>query len=276
MAILNPAVALSTCETALRELLSYAYTAKFGPKWLRTIASPNKIAEWEERAVTESRARGSRGAAHVPDAGLSYANFYDLLSITRAHWEPLAAALGKKAAIVPLLERFDSLRNAVGHSRPLLLFEQDLLSGIAGQIRNQVTIYMSAQDEAGDIYPRIESITDSFGRRIECARVEGELAGAIRANDIMVHPGDRVTFECVAVDPQDRDLSWSIGAYPARTSSVRSASGVPTTLAWTFTDSNVTETFDLEICMATHEAPYHRFGQFDHRVYFRYRVRPPR
>ena len=61
-----------------------------------------------------------------------------------------------------LLKRLDNIRNAVGHSRPLLPFERDLLSGIAGQIRNQVTIYMSTQDEAGDIYPRIESVTDQI------------------------------------------------------------------------------------------------------------------
>jgi len=36
--------------------------------------------------------------------------------------------------MLPLLRRFEALRNTVAHSRPVLPFEADLLSGIAGEI----------------------------------------------------------------------------------------------------------------------------------------------
>lgn len=179
VAHLDRGAALNACETALRELMSHAYASSFGSDWLMQVAGPKKVAAWEERAVEEVRSRGGRGAVGVANAGLAYANFYDLVDFADRHWEPLAPALGAKKEVLALLRRLERLRNAVGHSRPLVAFEEDLVSGIAGQIRNQVTIYMSAQDPAGDIYPRIESVMDSFGRRIESSAVTGELAGSV-------------------------------------------------------------------------------------------------
>lgn len=66
----------------------------------------------------------------------------------------METALGPKVETLPLLARFEQLRNSVAHSRGILAFEEALLSGIAGQIRNQVTIFMSIQDPSGDYYPR--------------------------------------------------------------------------------------------------------------------------
>lgn len=275
MATLDPAVALATCETALRELMALTYSQAYGAGWLSRVTSPERRAEWAARAAEERQARGPKGVLSVPDTGLSYANFYDLVTIAEKHWEPLAAALGKRASALALMKRFDNLRNAVGHSRPLLQFERDLMSGIAGQIRNQVTIYMSAQDEVGDIYPRIESITDSFGRRVESAGAIGEIAGVVDTYDIVVHPGDTITFECQGVDPQDRELGWRLVRWGRGPDEVVGYSGAPVTLRWEFSDQDVTETFSLEIFMTAHGAKYHRFGGFDHRSYFNYRVRPP-
>jgi hypothetical protein len=70
---------------------------------------------------------------------LAYANFYELLEFVEEHWEPLAAALGKKASIVALLKRFDNLRNTVANNRELVTFEKELYAGIAGQIRKDVS-----------------------------------------------------------------------------------------------------------------------------------------
>lgn len=276
MATLEPSVALSTCETALRELMTHCYLGTYGVDWLDRISTREQRESWVSRAETEAQVRVPKGVAQVPNAGLAYANFYDLVQIARTHWEPLSGALGKLKNVIPLLERFDNLRNTIGHSRPLLAFEQDLMSGIAGQIRNQVTLFMSAQDEAGDIYPRIESITDSFGRRVESAVVQGEIAGSVTTYDVIVRPGDRVTFSCVGVDPQGRPLAWSLHAptHAAHTSAV-GESGQPTNLTWLVSDNDVTETGSVSIYMQAHDAKYRRYGHFDHRAYFVFRVRPP-
>lgn len=161
--------------------MAHVFAKAYGPDWLTKVAGADKRELWAARAEAEAKSRGRRGALGMPAAGLAYANLYDLITIAKKHWEPLAPALYAKAEVMPLLERLETLRNAVGHSRPLVPYEEDLLAGIAGQIRNQVTIFMSAQDRAGDIYPRIESVTDSIGQRIESSTVDGEIAAASSA-----------------------------------------------------------------------------------------------
>lgn len=276
MPTLDPSVALSTCETALRELMTHSYGTSYGGAWLDRVSTPTQRKAWEGRAADEKCARVPKGVAQVPNVGLAYANFYDLVRIAEKHWEPLAQALGRQKAVLPLLDRFDNLRNTIGHSRPLLAFEQDLMSGIAGQIRNQVTLFMSSQDEAGDIYPRIESISDSFGRRIESSVVEGEIAGAVRTYDVVVRPGDVVTFSCVGVDPQGRELRWDLkDPNHSGRAFVVGPSGKPVSLTWLVKDTDVTETAHVNVHMQANEGKYRRYLGFDHRAYFAFHVRPP-
>lgn len=272
---IEPALALASCETALRGVMAFTYSRAYGADWLGRVATEDRLATWETREREERQARGLKGVLAVPNIGLSYANFYELVAIAEKHWEPLAPALGKRASTLPLLKRLESLRNAVGHNRPLLHFERDLMAGIAGQIRNQVTIHMSARDEVGDIYPRIESIMDSFGRRVESSQVTGEIAGSVTTSGVVVHPGDIVTLECLGLDPQDRDLSWKLTRWGRSPGEVIGQSGHPVVLRWEFSDEDVTESFALEIFMAASNTKYHRFGSFDQRAYFVYRVRPP-
>lgn len=276
MASLEPSVALYTCETALRELMAHAYATSYGPGWLTRVTSQKQRDSWTERAETEAKVRVPKGVAAVPNTGLAYANFYDLVTIAEKHWEPLAPALGRLKAVLPLLQRFDDLRNTIGHSRPLLAFEQDLMSGIAGQIRNQVTLHMSAQDDAGDIYPRIESITDSFGLRIESEVVRGEVAGTQGATELVLHPGDVVTFTCIGTDPQGRELEWDLAGpdHFRLRERVVARSGEPTLLTWVVEDGDVRENASVSIHMRAKDAKYRRFGSFDHRAHFFYSVRP--
>lgn len=276
MTTLEPGLALTTCETAMRELIETAYAATLGSHWLQRISTDEQRQRWNARAQEEAP-RLARGAAAIPEPGLAYANFYELLTIAKDDWAPLAPALGRMKDTMPLLRRFEELRNAVAHSRPLLAFERDLLSGIAGQIRNQVTIYMSIHDPVGDIYPRIESVTDSFGRRIESRTVDGEVAGYFAHGQIALHPGEAVTFTCVGIDPQDRNLEWVLET-PSATSgptTALAASGQPAGLQWTVTDADVSESTAVSIYLKSADGQYHRWGHFDHRVYYLYRVRPP-
>lgn len=254
--------------------MHFAYLNSYGSSWLEHIATSDKRDDWRCRAEEERRRRRTRGTLVIPDEGLAYANFYDLVKIANKHWQPLAPALGKKAELLPLLRRFDSLRNTVGHSRPLLLFEQDLLSGIAGQIRNQVTIFMSEQDPVGNIYSRIETITDTFGRRIESSVVEGELAGVEQTYNVILRPGDIVTYNCRGIDPQDRDLHWQLKANHNAVDHVTAQSGHDTVLTWHIGDRDVTESAVVEIYLSN-AGRYQRFSYFDHRAYFKYAVRPP-
>ena len=256
--------------------MTFVYKRRFGDGWLSVVASQKQSTDWSERCVAEA-ARVKRGVAAVPEVGLSYANFYDLLTIADKHWEELAPALDKKAITFRLLERFEQLRNSVAHGRPLLAFERDLLSGIAGQIRNQVTIFMSTQDDAGEYYPRIESITDSFGHRIDSAgSVDHELAGSQITGKVL-RPGDVVTYTAIGTDPQDRTLRWRLTSSQTGRLLAQelSSKGTPVALTWVVDDGDVTETAVVQIHMEADGARYHRFVGFDHRAFFHYTVRPP-
>ncbi|GAB2569167.1 hypothetical protein [Microlunatus antarcticus] len=276
MAHLDTGTALQACETALRDLMAHAYSKTYGAGWLEKVAGAEKIATWADRATEEVKTRGARGVVEVPNIGLAYANLYDLVAFADRHWEPLAEALGKKADVLPLLRRAERLRNPVGHSRSLLPFEEDLLSGIAGQIRNQVTIHMSSEAPTGEIYPRIEKVTDSFGRRSGSAIADSQMpTGAVNNSVIVLRPGEVVTFTCVGSDPQGRDLLWRFGGSAGGQDSIVAPSGTEAQLTWTVQDKDINENVGVAVYLEAHEAKYHRFGSFDHKLFFAFRVRPP-
>lgn len=273
MVTLEPSIALSTCENALRYLMGHVFLKKYGAEWIEEVTTEKQRQGWPGRVQAEQKTRERRGVAETDAPGLTYANMYDLLVIAKKYWPDLQPALRDA---YPLLERMEKLRNPTAHSRPLVPFERELLSGIAGQIRNQVTLYMSTQDPAGDIYPRMESAVDCFGHRLTghagpIAEIfDGKVTGAI------VHPGDRVQVTVTGTDPQDRALEWELiapgGAHAAR---VISKSGAEAQLEWEVADADVGEAAILNIEMRAEGAKYLRWNRFDHRGYFQYIVRPP-
>lgn len=255
--------------------MAHAYKAEYGADWLDRISTPKQRVQWSERAKDESNAR--KGVISVPQPGLAYAQFYELLGFANKHWAPLAAALGKKASTYPLLRRFDKLRNAVAHHRPLVPFEQDLVSGIAGQIRTHVTTYMSAQDPGGEYYPRLESVTDSFGNSYVGTGPVPLIGPTIRCQQIL-HPGEVVTFTAIGIDAQGRDLEYAL--VPTSTGTIfthaDSTGGNPVTLQWVVSKEDVAELAWANIYMRAKGAEYHRFQRkLDDQVAFGYRINPP-
>jgi hypothetical protein len=136
---------------------------------------------------------------------------------------------------------------------------------------------MSTQDQVGNHYPRIESITDSFGNRHEGTEKVGPL-GAAHTTDVVLHPGDIVTFTCVGIDAQGRDLDFQSQTVGEGTlERVTSQAGNPATLTWTVSNLNVSQQTGFYIdCIAT-GTEFHRFQNpsCDDRVTFVYRVDPP-
>lgn len=269
MAHLEPAAALTSCEQALRDLYARAYDTEFGPGWLDRVASPEQREKWQAKRERERERRTAAGVVAVPDDELAYAEFWELCEIAEAHWSPLVAALGKQKQMLPLLRRFEALRNTVAHSRPVLPFEADLLSGIAGEIRNRVTIYMTGQEPSGDHFARIETVVDSLGHEI---RAEASSPGTGLSTTVTLHVGDVVLFTCRATDPQDRPLRWELATSPG--SAAARADGAEAQLVWTVEDQHVGEKTAALVTMASH-SPHHRIeGRYDGRVIFWYRVLP--
>jgi hypothetical protein len=271
---LTPSSALESCETALRQLLVHVLREKHGTDWMSAVFNEKQLAGFADRREPEQKKRTSRGVAVVSDALIDYTQFFELLTLAAKHWELVAPALGKKADTFALLRRIDDLRNTVAHNRALRPFEEDLIAGIAGQIRNMVTIYMSTQDESGDHYARIEEVTDSFGHEIDAVQTMHASSVSLDTG-ITLNVGDVVTFRCRASDPHNRNLTWTLQPYPGSTTATATATGEDVELQWTVTEANVSADSSVWIRLIS-GSPYHRWsGRNDGWADFHYRVNPP-
>jgi hypothetical protein len=163
------------------------------------------------------------------------------------------------------------------HGHRLQVFEQELMSGIAGQIRNQVTIFLSTRDEVGDFYPRIELVSDEFGNELQPPPGVTQEAGVSGTKDtgLAVHVGDTVTFMCTGTDPQGRRLTWrlSVGGLGNVVAEVHSASGEVAELTWIADDRQVREHQEVTVWMLS-SGQHHRYGSWDQLVAYWYNVRP--
>ncbi|MFE1796463.1 hypothetical protein ACFW9L_09895 [Streptomyces sp. NPDC059517] len=273
MPTMNPSQALSSCEQALRELLTIVLSKKLGPTWIKRVCAPEEIARLEEKREVERKRRTNRGAIAVPTNLISYAEFTNLIKWVRAYWDDVAPALGKKKEIEVFLDRFEALRNAVAHSRELLVFEEELLSAIAGEIRNRVTIYMSSMDPAGDYFPRIEWVTDNLGNNTENAQKPSDGAWVVPTTTSL-RPGDRVSFRCRGTDPQGRTLSWTIRHLGGVTSPVQ---GSDVDLTWDVAEHNIGQQVYVNITLKSSSSSHRTNGAdgYDAVVTMMYNVLPP-
>ncbi|RPE79100.1 hypothetical protein EDF28_2916 [Curtobacterium sp. PhB137] len=269
-----PALALASCESALRQLLDRVFVDRYGADWASTVFTVEKRAKLEELRDVERKKRHGRGVAVVAENLLQYTNFYDLRELVRKQWDLVAPALKDKAVITALLTRFDDLRNTVAHSRELLPFEKDLLSGIAGEIRNRITIYMSTQAPTGEFYARIESIVDSFGNEADAARTLVTANPPVKTGQVL-HPGDVVTFRCRGWDPQGRTLTWTLTSYPLDPTADVTADGDEVELTWVVTEKHVAQQSVAFVRMKS-SGEYLRWAEgVDGMTLFYYRVDPP-
>jgi len=137
---MQPAEALATCEQALRSLISTVLVKKLGKDWVSQVFSEERAVKIRGVREEESGRRTRRGVASVPSSELAYAQFFDILALLKKYWEDFKPALGNQSETLGLLSRFEALRNSVAHNRDLLPFEEELLSGIAGEIRNRCRV----------------------------------------------------------------------------------------------------------------------------------------
>ncbi|MFG2651181.1 hypothetical protein [Streptomyces sp. NPDC048436] len=270
----SPASALATCEQALRDLITTVLTTQIGKDWISQVFTAEKLEKLRQIREEETGRRTRRGTSFAPGNELAYAQFFDVIGILKKHWEHFKPALGDQIETLGLLKRFEAMRNSVAHSRELLPFEEELLSGIAGEIRNKVTIYMSSRDPVGTYFARIDSVTDSFGNCISNLPQDPMEHGAWLRTGLVLHPGDTVTFQCRGTDPQDRELTWWM--LPNYEAESPRRSGRDVELTWKVSDHDVAARCDVHLYMRS-SGMHHRvngMAPFDHCASFVYTVLP--
>ncbi|SFC74443.1 hypothetical protein SAMN04487968_110141 [Nocardioides terrae] len=253
--------------------MTWSYRQRWGDDWLANIVPRGKLEAWERRRDAEREKRAVRGVAAVPENLLDYSNLYDLILILKTHWEPLAPALGSQRSFIPLLGRLETLRDAIAHGRPLLPFEHALAAGIAGDIRNRVTIFMSTQDQDGQYFARIETARDSFGNQVNGPMQDTGSIGGCRTG-LTVRPSERVQFDVVGWDAQGRELHWGLHVRHRR---VDAGTGNETTLTWNVATADIGAACTVMIAMWPEPSEYRRYneGGSDGRAFFYYKVSPP-
>ncbi|MFB7323396.1 hypothetical protein [Streptomyces sp. NPDC056190] len=278
MPLMTPSVALASCERSLRDLLTIVLREKFGVDWISHVFEETDVAILRNKQDIEQKRRTKRGVVAVSRNLIEYAEFTQLIRLINKHWDALNGALGAKKEITVLLDRFEALRNTVAHSRELLPFEEELLSAIAGEIRNRVTIHISGQDAAGQYFPRVELVRDSFGNGTETG-LESQPQQFSVYTKTTLRPGDVVTFTCRGVDPQNRDLHWAFQTPDGiRYSDEIGGATVGEAVEWTWevTRSHIGAQAPFGVYL-TSDGDYHRYGatSYDSLVAFVYEVLPP-
>jgi hypothetical protein len=254
---------IAACEAALRELIRTVD----GTNW--TSGFPDdQIARFEQtRADDQKRRRGTLLSNDL----LDYVQLYHLKKyLLGPAWSRYAPALGKQKYIEIYLDRLEGLRNAVAHSRPLLPFEEALVSGITGEIRNLVVIHRNSENLDQELWPVIEEARDSFG----ATRTHSQPHGPWHEDQRQLQPGDQVTFTVRGRDAEGAQLTWRCGRWPTD-GSIGVITGDEAEFVWTVEQRDIGANSTVTVTLIADRDDHRRAG-FDATVEWSYFVTRPR
>jgi Swt1-like HEPN len=257
----EPTEAINNLEVVLRDLIANQLADEFGADWVAKCGTAEKIQKWQDRQEEEAK---KRDGTVVEERLIDFADFTDLLPIIKKHWPLFKPCLDDQQTFATYMGRLEDFRNAPMHSRPLVDFEQKLIEGMAGEIRNKVTLFRTEANAADRHFPRIEFVRDSFGT------VANANEGIV-STDITVYPGDEVTFECSGWDPEDHPLKWIFGVVGLPGSA--EYEGATCRIPWCVTEENIGEGTFVEIKLMG-DRTWHRGAGHDGNVILRYQVLP--
>lgn len=260
---MDPSDSLRAIEVALRLAIRHV----LGDDWVNAKGAPDRP---PLEAKREEERKRRDGAATSGDL-LEYVETYHLTTMIHKNWEEFKQVFGDRQRTLVYFKVLEDVRNSIAHSRDLMEFERDLVSGIAGQVRSQVSMYRASVDGSSNYYPRIEKVTDGFGTPGEEAHYG--------IPTTRVDMGDLLTFTGSAFSADGRPVTWYIqrtkGAQYVSTERQEVARGDSVTFSYQTTEEDVSENFYLGVVIAT-DSKYHRHGGHDDIKFYRYQVSPPR
>jgi hypothetical protein len=257
----EPSDAISVVETVLRQAVRHI----LGEDW--STGTGVDLQECEARRTEESK---SRHGAVVDQDLLAYTYLWDLEKIVLRNWEQFKPIFKDQARFKVYMALLEDFRNAPAHSRSLLPYERDLLSGIAGEFRNVLTLWRSQRAPDMTWYPRIDSLTDSLGNRLDAFGPSALVSLSVR-----LKVGDLITFRCIGWDPEDRELTWTLDVIGDLGSPLDVQTGADVTLTWQVREIHVSEATFVTITLKS-SGQYHRYSTgSDASVSVQYSVDPP-
>lgn len=263
--MLEPAQAVAVIERALRRIV-----VEVDPNWLDVLSIESR--EELERKSAEDRKRRDGWVSSYQL--IEYTDFHQLTRIILKRWEVFKAVFGDHARTKVLFGIAEDYRNPSAHSRELLDFEAELLSGSARQIRNQVAIFLGTSASVSRYYPTIDSAVDHFGRQ-STTQYEKQFGSDRPRVDV----GHVFTVRVSALPARGRVCRWKIGPSPTFMASYIGYEaewliGNDLELRYEISEKDVSESTNIGILLSS-DSKYHRHGDYDDVGYFPLSISPP-
>ena len=191
--MLKPPEALSTVENALRLVVDVV----LGDAWESMIPEP-KLDLAKSRMAAEVRKRDGLMAT---GSLIRYLDFSMLTQLVVDQWLAFEPVFVDQRRTELYFDFLKTVRNAEAHNRPLLGYEQELLSGIAGHLRNQVSLFQTSRYSANKQDLLLARIIDPFGHE-----------GIVQDDDVRVvlHAGQHIQLNCELLEPSLAPVTWLV------------------------------------------------------------------
>ncbi len=263
--------ALNVAENALRDVVELVLRKAVGPDWLSTVGVPeDRLAVWRARREEEPR---RRPGGEAEQRLLYYADYFHVVELIQKNWEKgFDKCFGNRKRFDVYVDRLGAFRNPDAHSRALMPFEQNLVLGMAGELRQEIGLFLShgAGEDEQEHFARIEEIRDSFGTRAVGHGLEGPRVGE---PTLVLRPGDEVSFSGRGWDPEGRPLRWEV--WLSNRKERFPLEGTEIEWRWQIEISDIGEKSAVMFSLESGR-PYHRErGGWDDSVVLTYRVLPP-
>lgn len=152
---MDPVEALRSIESRLRLVIS----EQLGRQWLDQLANGQlgRLQSWRKAEADK------RGVLVENDSLLDYTMTAELGKLIVNNWNRFSDIFKDENEFKWLMAVVQNVRNTIAHSRPLLPFERDLLSGAAGKVNHMVALHRSKAGTSESYYPLIERLRDNLG-----------------------------------------------------------------------------------------------------------------
>jgi hypothetical protein len=259
--------ALRNTENALRDFIATTLEKSLGSEWLnRCGVSPDRITKWKDRKSEEQR---RQEAGVVEERLLYYADFYDLKTILKKHWQgDFSDVLGDWRRFDVLFDELARYRDPDAHRRELLPHQQSFILGIEGDIRSRLIRWHSRRARVDDCFPRIESARDSIGSQWIPSK---DFSHDIFDTGTTLRPGDKIDFVVTARDPEDLPVEYQLSVMNHNDTPWQ-ASGV---FSFEIREAHISAALFITARIRSPRS-YHARAGYDDDVVFRYRVLPRR
>jgi len=164
--------------------------------------TPERIATWKEkREIEQKKKKGILLETRI----IYYSDFYDLYKIIDKNWTSFKPIFIDKKRFEIFFNEVENCRNTIAHGREILSFQNDLLKGIIGDLKNQIINYHSNNMNPDDVFVKILKISDSLGNIWESSDIT-----KIYSSKKVLKVGDKLEFIIEAFDPNGREIEYFI------------------------------------------------------------------